>query len=134
MAAQMFGESTIFQTALDGFELVGLRSARVEIVIVPRLGGKMLSLKDRRSGREWMWRPDGGRLFANRTGDPFETSTMSGADDCLPSVAACQIAGQRIPDHGEVWSRPCEVELSQPHVLRTRIDLNCIAARFERAI
>ena len=130
----MPGESSIFQTAVDGFELVGLQSACVEVAIVPSLGGKILSLKNRRSGRQWMWRPDGGRLFASRPGDPFETGTMSGADDCLPTVAACEIAGRPIPDHGEVWSRPCEVESLQQNVLQTRLDLSSIPARFERAI
>jgi hypothetical protein len=134
-AATLSGESSILQTALDGFEVVGLRSACVEIAIVPRLGGKILSLKNRRSGREWMWRrPDGGRLFASRPGDPFETGTVSGADDCLPTVAACEIAGRPIPDHGEVWSRPCNVEPSRQNVLRTGLDLSSIPARFERAI
>jgi galactose mutarotase-like enzyme len=128
------GESSIFQTALDGFDLVGLRSACVEIGIVPKLGGKILSLKNRRSGREWMWRPEGARLFANRAGDPFESSTMSGADDCFPTVAACEIAGRRISDHGEVWSQPCEVEHSQQNVIRTRHDLSSTPTLFERAI
>jgi hypothetical protein len=128
------GESSIFETALDGFELVGLRSARVEIAIVPRLGGKILSLKNRRSGREWMWRPEGERLFANRPGDPLEASTMTGADDCLPTVAACRFGGRRMPDHGEVWSRPCEVESSHRNVIQTRLELSSIPALFERAI
>jgi galactose mutarotase-like enzyme len=81
-----------------------------------------------------MWRPPGGRLFANRPGDPFETSTMSGADDCLPTVAACEIAGRRICDHGEVWSQSCKVEYSQQSVVQTQVDLSSIPARFERAI
>ena len=131
----MPGESSIFQTALDGFELLGLRSTGVEIAIVPQLGGKILSLKNRGSGREWMWRrPDGRRLFASRPGDPFETGTMCGADDCLPTIAACEIAGRPIPDHGEVWSRPCEVGHPQQNSLRTRLDLSSMPARFERAI
>lgn len=130
----MVSESVIFQTAVDGFDLIGLRSTRVEIAIVPQLGGKLLNLKNRRSGREWMWRPAGARLFANHPGEPFEASTMSGADDCLPTVAACEIAGRRIPDHGDVWFRRCEVEHPQQNVLRTRLDLSSIPARFERAM
>jgi len=128
------GESSIFQSALDGFELVGLRTDRVEIAIVPQLGAKILRLKNRCSGREWMWRREGGRFFRNRPGDPFETSTMNGADDCLPTVAACEIAGRALPDHGEVWSRPCEIDHSQQNVIRTRLDLSSLPARFERAI
>jgi galactose mutarotase-like enzyme len=127
-------ESSIFATAVEGFDLIGLRSTCAEIAIVPQLGGKILSLKNRRSGREWMYRPDGARLFTNRPGDPFETSMMSGADDCLPTVAACELAGRRIPDHGEVWCRPCDVEQSQQNLIRTTLELNSITARFERTI
>jgi galactose mutarotase-like enzyme len=134
MAVKLPGESSIFRAVLDSFDLVGLRNNCIEIAIVPQLGGKILTLKNRRSGREWMWRPEGGMLFANRPGDSFEISTMSGADDCLPTVAACEFSGRRIPDHGEVWSRPCEVERSQPNVLHTWLDLSSMPARFERVI
>lgn len=98
-----------FCTSQDGFELVGLRNEFVEIVVVPALGEKIVSLKDRRTGREWMWHPgERLKLFSNAPGAAFEKSTMAGADECLPSVAACRVGGRLIADHGEVWNIACE--------------------------
>jgi hypothetical protein len=66
--------------------------------VVPALGGKVLSLVDRTFGTEWMWTPpDGRRLFRNAITDPFAQSTLSGADECFPTVAACEWKGRRIP-------------------------------------
>jgi hypothetical protein len=117
--------SEIFRDSRDGFELIGLRNECVELAVVPTLGGKIVSLMDRRAGREWMWHPgDNLKLFANLIGDPFYRSTMTGADECLPSVAACEIRSpqfdsahprlkrqghREIPDHGEVWGMPWQI-------------------------
>jgi hypothetical protein len=64
MAAKLASESVIFQTALDAFDLDGLRIATGRFAIVPQLGGKILNLKNRRSGRERMWRPKAARRVA----------------------------------------------------------------------
>jgi hypothetical protein len=61
MAAKLAGESHIFQTALGAFDLDGLRIATGRFAIVPQRGRKILNLKNRRSGREWMWRPKAAR-------------------------------------------------------------------------
>ncbi|HEY1684629.1 MAG TPA: hypothetical protein VGG19_07705 [Tepidisphaeraceae bacterium] len=98
-----------FRASQDGFEIVGLRNEFVEIAVAPALGGKIISLKDCRSRREWMWHPgDCLKLFRNSAGDAFEKSAMVGADECLPSVAGCRVNGHTISDHGEVWRSGCE--------------------------
>ena len=75
------------------------------------LGAKIISLRSRKTGREWMWRPPGPfRLFRNTLGDPFEKSTLVGADECLPTIAPCKWEGRDLPDHGEVWSIPWTVD------------------------
>jgi galactose mutarotase-like enzyme len=77
------------------------------------LGAKIISLKNLATGREWMWRPPGPfRLFRNKLGDPFERSTLVGADECLPTIAPCKWEGRHLPDHGEVWSIPWAVDQS----------------------
>jgi hypothetical protein len=72
--------------------------------VVPALGGKILSLVDRTAGTEWMWTPPDGRgLFRNAIIDPFAQSTLAGADECFPTVAACEWKGRRIRS---MWRRP----------------------------
>ena len=98
-------DSGVFVSDESGFAVYGLRSPSTEIRVAPELGAKILSLKNLETGREWMWRPPGlSRLFRNEPGDPFERSTLVGADECLPTVAPCRWKGLDLPDHGEVWS------------------------------
>ncbi len=93
-----------FSSREQGFAVVGLRTAALELATVPELGGRIVSLRNRRSGREWCWhrsRPDW--LWANQAGDDFGGSPQAGIDECVPSVARCEWRGRAIPDHGEAW-------------------------------
>jgi len=96
--------SEVVSSSEQGFAVVGLRTAAVELAIVPALGGRVISIRSRRTGREWCWhqpRPDW--LWANKLHDDFDTSPQAGVDECVPSVARCEWRGRSIPDHGEVW-------------------------------
>lgn len=98
------------RSSCDGFEAFVLTSDELSVAVVPSLGGRIVSLRHRRGGREWMWRPPGGRLFRNHSGDSFGNSTLTGADECFPTVPACSIDGRELPDHGELWPLAWEVE------------------------
>jgi galactose mutarotase-like enzyme len=94
-----------------GFAVYGLRNERIELRVVPELGARVISLRDLLTNREWMWHPPGElKLFRNAFGDPFIQSTLAGLDECLPSLAACEWKGRRIPDHGEIWALPWGVD------------------------
>ena len=104
----------IFYRTEQGFAVTGLRTALVDLEMVPALGGRIISLRSRRTGREWCWhqsRPDW--LWANQWGDDFGESPQAGVDECVPSVAACQWHGRAIPDHGEVWAEPWTLDADQ---------------------
>ena len=89
----------------QGFAVARLANAQVEVMVIPALGAKLFSLRSLATGREWLWRPpEPTRLFANRLGDAFTDGTLVGADECLPTIGACTVAGLELPDHGEVWS------------------------------
>ncbi len=90
----------------EGISVHHLRSAEIEVRIIPELGAKIAGLLDRRSGREWMWSPAGAALFRSPFGGMFEESTLIGADECLPTIAACRWRNLDLPDHGEAWSQP----------------------------
>lgn len=97
-------DAELFHGEEQGFATVGLRTPLAELVMVPVLGGRVISLRSRRTGREWCWhqpRPDW--LWANAAGDDFGRSPQAGIDECVPTVAACTWRGRAVPDHGEVW-------------------------------
>jgi hypothetical protein len=121
----------------QGFEVYVLRNAGLEIAVVPELGAKIISLKNLRTGREWMWHPEGAlKLFRNRLGDDFSCSPLVGVDECLPTVAPCSVQGRELPDHGEVWSTPWKVDRRnwEKGVLRTSVELPISPFEFERTI
>jgi hypothetical protein len=122
---------------IEGFLVYVLRTAVVEIAVVPELGAKIISLKNLRTQREWLWRPkDKLELFKNSPQDDFSASTLVGIDECLPTIAPCSWRGRQLPDHGEVWSRPWIVGQSawQHGMLKTSIKLENSPLEFERTL
>jgi hypothetical protein len=92
-------------TSLEqGFTVKELRGRTAILSMVPELGGRIIGLRSLKTGREWCWhQPRSDWLWANGAGGPFGTSPQAGIDECLPTVAACEVKGRSIPDHGEVW-------------------------------
>jgi galactose mutarotase-like enzyme len=121
----------------QGFDVYVLSNERVELAVVPELGARIISLKDIRTGREWLWHPPGGRrLFRNQLGDDFSTSPLVGVDECLPTIAPCSWQGRELPDHGEVWAAPWIVDADawDNGVLQTNVRLEISPFDFERTV
>ncbi len=132
-------------TTLDGFDAIQVNTGMLSLTLVPELGGKISSLRDERTGREWLWRhprlayqtvpPAGGRSYV------AEADT-GGWDECFPSVAPCPYpsapwAGAAIQDHGELWSQaaiPEVTESAETILLRTRWRGIALPYVFERTI
>lgn len=56
------------------------------------------------SGRQWLL-PDISDRAARRASETFIAPGMGAWDECVPSVAACVVDGEQIPDHGRAWLR-----------------------------
>ena len=124
----------MLRRSVGGYARHVLHSDRIEVEVVPELGGKVIGLRDRARGREWLWsaKPDA-PLFRNQPGDPFDTGTLCGLDECLPTVGPCEVSGKHLPDHGEAWSRPWRVvEESGHRSLTLELELRCLPLRIQR--
>ena len=69
-----------------------IESAEVRLVAVPSLGGRVVSLLDRRSGREWL--VQGEAPAADDRSWEAEAAVFAGReafgwDECAPTVAPC---------------------------------------------
>ena len=99
------------QTTVSGFPAVALRTAELEVVVVPSIGMKLTNLR-RPTGREWLWRSDQIPLAPPRPGASYvETADSGGWDECFPTVGPCPVPGAPpdtppLADHGELWSSP----------------------------
>lgn len=122
---------------VQGFAVHTLRSGRAALAVVPELGARMISLKDLQTQREWLWHPgEHLELFKNQPHDAFSESPLAGMDECLPTILPCAWRGRKLPDHGEVWSRPWKVDMDawEQGILKTSIRLEPSPFVFERTI
>ncbi len=122
---------------VQGFAAHMLNNEEVELVVVPELGAKIISLKNLRTGREWLWYPKGNlKLFRNHPGDEFSISPLVGIDECLPTILPCSWRGRELPDHGEVWNLPWRVDAEawENGILKTDIRLKISPFALERTI
>ena len=127
----------VITSSEQGFLVKGLRSATAELLMVPELGGRIISLRSLKTGREWCWhqpRPDW--LWRNRAGDDFGASPQAGIDECVPTVAACELRGRSLPDHGEVWFQdwPLDPEALVRQELNASLALTVSPFLFSRSI
>lgn len=98
----------------DALEIIRLQNEAVSLALVPAAGGKIIELRDRRSGRDWMWQNPHMPVRRARRDADFESEQDSGGwDEILLSVRPGTINGGarnpiRIPDHGDLiaceWS------------------------------
>ncbi|NJN17315.1 MAG: hypothetical protein HC822_14115 [Oscillochloris sp.] len=129
----------ITRVTIAGFAAIRARSGPLSLIIVPDLGGKICSLRDTRTNREWLWRHP--RLPYRRASadSDYSTSADSGGwDECFPTVAACTLDnGLVLPDHGELWSQAPTLEvLSRDNTVafRCRWHGRALPYSFERTI
>jgi galactose mutarotase-like enzyme len=122
---------------VGGFEIHTLSNDAVSLSIAPALGGRIVSLKDRVSRREWLdgWAPANKRRLWQPT-DPadFETGPGAGIDECLPTVLPCKIGRKPLPDHGELWNQVPEFAVDPKIGVSCRWILKSLPLAFERRI
>ncbi len=123
----------------DGWAKASIENDAVRVVVVPEFGGKIESLRSASTGREFLWRNPDPSYRPRAYGASFGDYEAAGWEDCFPAVGAGPypfpgaLEGRAIPDHGELWTRPCEWA-AEGDALRTWIHGVAFAYRFERAI
>ncbi len=117
-----------------------LESDQMQVVVLPRVSGKIVSLLDKATGDDLLWHNPERPYREPRYGDLFSDYDSSGWEDCLPNISAGPYPewpweGVELPDHGETWTIPWDawidgegLELSMhgvrlPYQFQKRIDL-----------
>lgn len=87
-----------------------LQNSYLSLEIDPTNGGKITSLRDLKTKREWLWKNPYLPQQTPVYGSSFvETLDTGGWDEIFPSVAPCSVEGLTIPDHGDLVFLPWEV-------------------------
>lgn len=96
----------------ESWDAYQLMNDSLSVIVVPALGGKIVSLTSRRTGREWLWRnPHLPLQTPAADANDYGAHDFGGWDEIYPSVSPCEVTGtawgdSTITDHGELWRRP----------------------------
>lgn len=114
----MSNEKIVFQ----GLDAIRMATDDLEVVILPEWGSKIISIRDKRTNREWLHKNPHFEYVLPKYGTDYNGGhDIGGFDECFPNVAEGHYPvlpwqGIPLPDHGEVWSLPWDVKLSNDEV------------------
>jgi galactose mutarotase-like enzyme len=118
-------------------ETAVLENSYLRVTVMPALGGKLSSIQLLPNGEELLQQPL--QPYATRT--PFmrfDDSDASGWDECLPSVAACDVPTSSgvasVPDHGDFWQVAWQVESQSQEKLTLSADGFSLPLRFTKTL
>jgi hypothetical protein len=122
-----------------------LQNDAMRVTVVPEIGGKIVSLQSRRTGREWLWKNPYLPLKKPPTDvTDFGAFDVGGWDEVFPSVNPCRVpnsawGNRQLTDHGELWFRPWQVldarsESQAAATLKLAVDGPDLPFRFERTL
>jgi galactose mutarotase-like enzyme len=110
-------------------------TSSVTAISLPAWGGKIVSLFDRKSERQWLLQPNGPLPNKPTYGDDFVAAGLFGWDEMVPTVDSCPNEdGQILPDHGEVWSGPWRVIARSPNSATMEVSGRAIPYRLVREL
>lgn len=111
----------IYYSQFKGTDSVTVENDALKVTFLPTIGGKMASLIDKKTKREYLWQEPGEKLDRPEYDTLFEKWGMFGFDEMFPTISECYYEekpwqGIRLPDHGEVWSLPWEYDIHADHL------------------
>jgi len=92
--------------SLAGQPAVVLENRWLRAVVLPGLGSKIVSLVDKRADAELLWRNPRVPLRPVPFGAVYDDHFVGGWDELFPNDEPEVLAGERVPDHGELWTLP----------------------------
>jgi len=88
----------------DGIPIVRLESADLQLDVAPGVGGRVISIIDKQTGHEFLWRNQALRLELKPGGTEYDPNFYGGIEELLPNDLAERIDQVDCPDHGELWT------------------------------
>lgn len=121
-------------SAIPDGEGLSLQNDSLRVTLWPKQGGKLVSvLAQTFDGPIELLHPPLHPYNTATDSSGFELSDAGGWDECLPTVAACTLAGVHFPDHGDVWRRPWQASLNEA-TLKASVEAFSVPVRFSKRL
>jgi hypothetical protein len=113
---------TACETTYAGWRALALENESTRLVMLPEVGGKIVSLTHKDSGTELLWQDPTRPYRSPIYGDEFGNYDASGFDECFPTIGASRYTeppweGTPLVDHGELWCTPWRAEVRDDRAL-----------------
>ena len=99
--------------AVQGSEITVLENSEISIGVAPEFGARVVTLRNLRTGRDWM--AAGDRACDAAEDAVYGAAQAAGWDECFPTVSPSEEVdpawNRRLRDHGDLWGRPWRVHL-----------------------
>jgi len=103
-------------------EQLSIENEYLKITILPEFGGKVSKLIHKKTGTQFFKEASKNvdEVKPPKYGDDYLPPNSFGFDECFPNIATERILinGKKeiLPDHGELWNRPCEYQLEDDEI------------------
>ena len=101
----------IAKDLINGVEILIIENDHLKVSIIPKLGGKLLSVFNKKLKKEFIWLNNQLPLKPNMPGADYDSNFIGGVDELIPNDQPENIDGINYPDHGELWTTPLQYEI-----------------------
>lgn len=116
---------------LDGIPILRMESNFLKVDVAPEVGGRIVSLVEKRTGYEYLWRNPSTHLRVLPARSEYDPNFFGGIDELLPNDIEETINGVACPDHGELWTMPLKSEINGDRI-KLRGTLSNFGLEYER--
>lgn len=134
----------LYYSEFKGLKSVVLENAGLRAEWIPSYGGKMVSLRTKKPPQvhELLYQSPLRSLIRPHFEADFASFDTSGFDECFPSIDNCEVTVTKnnnlesvtVPDHGEVWSLPWQLEVKSHNQLQFSISSPLMQYRLTKTI
>lgn len=121
-----------------GLHAIVLENTLLRVILLPQVGGKIWQITYKPTDRDLLWQHP--RLTPRSVpfGAVYDDVFFGGWDELFPNDLPEEINGERLPDHGEVWTLPWNADVVRNNgdevVLHLSVDTPISVVRIEKWI
>lgn len=107
----------ITKHVLNGISVIRLANKFLEMEVAPEIGGRILSLRDIRTGYQFLWNNPNLKIEKLPVGSEYDPNFYGGIDELLPNDMPQEINDVLCPDHGELWTQALRYTIQPDGIL-----------------
>lgn len=119
------GGVKLIEKEISGMQTYVLENEFLSVSVIPEAGAKIYNLIFKPTGSDLSWHSPITDLKRPVYGGSFIPYDCGGFDEILPTVGECDWRGVHLPDHGEAWQLPWNIEDKKTDMKEVSIKTNC---------